>query len=158
MDYQIVHSIPGRIRVRIPLLAEDTDYAYKLQSSIELIKYVSEVRINAWARSLVVSYKIKAISSEAFQEQLIHTIVQIRPESGSPSHFPSASTPSSTLPTFEKMYPVTHIASSTVMETEQEPPSQSVTVLDDPWEINSEGIFNVNEAQAPAFQTWSRTD
>jgi hypothetical protein len=136
MDYQIVHSIPGRIRVRIPQLAEDTAYACKLQNLIESIKYVSEVRINAWARSLVVSYKIKAISSEVFQEQLIHTIAQASAESGSPSHSPSASIPtsSSTLSTSKKMHPVTHIASSTVARTEQESPFQSVTLPDDPWE------------------------
>lgn len=76
MDYQIIHSTPGRFRFLIPRLATDPDYVQKLQGSVESIKFVTEVRINPWAKSLVVSYKTRIISSEVVQKHLIGAIEQ----------------------------------------------------------------------------------
>jgi Heavy metal associated domain 2 len=80
MDYQIVHAIEGRIRIRIPLLAEDTGYQSKLQSLVESLKFVSDVRINPQAESMIVTYKFKAISCENMQAHLQQAIAQSAPE------------------------------------------------------------------------------
>jgi hypothetical protein len=76
MDYQIIHSIPGRFRFFIPRLGTDPDYVQKLQGLLESIKFVTEVRINPWARSLIVSYKKRIISSEAVEKHLVSAIEQ----------------------------------------------------------------------------------
>jgi hypothetical protein len=91
MDYQIVHNIPGRFRILIPRLATDPDYVQRLQGLVESINFVTEVRINPSARSLVVSYKTRTISSEMVQKCLINAIEQADP---STSHRPKeTSTP-----------------------------------------------------------------
>jgi Heavy metal associated domain 2 len=76
MDYQIIHNVPGRIRILIPQLATDPDYVQRLQGLVESIEFVTEARINPWAQSLVVSYKIRIISSEAIQKHLFNAIEQ----------------------------------------------------------------------------------
>ena len=76
MDYQIVHAIKGRIRIRIPLLAEDIGYQGKLQSLVESLKFVTDVRINPMAESMIVTYKFKAISCENMQAHLQQAIEQ----------------------------------------------------------------------------------
>jgi hypothetical protein len=84
MDYQIIHNVPGRLRLLIPRLATDSEYAQRLQGLVESIKFVTEVRINPWARSLVVSYKNRVISSEAFQKHLLGAIEQLDPSDSPP--------------------------------------------------------------------------
>ncbi|MBD2500255.1 P-type ATPase [Anabaena azotica] len=57
MSYQIVHSTFGRYRIRIPQLAYDSDFARKLQVLVESLPFVTEVRINIQASSLIVNYQ-----------------------------------------------------------------------------------------------------
>jgi cation transport ATPase len=57
MSYQVVHSTFGRYRIRIPQLAHDSDFASKLKALVESLAFVTEVRINAQASSLIVSYQ-----------------------------------------------------------------------------------------------------
>jgi Cu2+-exporting ATPase len=79
MDYQIVHRIPGHIRVRVPLLAIEPELAHKLQGLIESLKFVTQVRINPWAESVVVSYKANIISPEVAEAQIIHVFQPVVP-------------------------------------------------------------------------------
>jgi cation transport ATPase len=83
MDYQFIHSIPGRFRILIPQLATDPDYARKLQGFLESISFVTEVRVNMWAQSLVVSYKTNTLSTEAVQKQLVTAIKKADPSTTS---------------------------------------------------------------------------
>lgn len=46
IDCKIVHEIPGRIRFRVPLIAEDAEYTRKLQVLLEADAKVTDVRIN----------------------------------------------------------------------------------------------------------------
>jgi Heavy metal associated domain 2 len=89
MDYQIVHAIEGRIRIRIPLLGEDTGYQSKLQSLVESLKFVTDVRINPMAESMIVTYKFKAISCENMQAHLQQAIEQSFPPEPSSAPAPT---------------------------------------------------------------------
>ena len=54
MNYQVVHSIAGRLRIRIPRLQWDPEFASTLTWLIESLPNVASVRINPAASSLVV--------------------------------------------------------------------------------------------------------
>lgn len=70
LDYQVVHAIPGRLRLRVPRLAQDQIYAGKLNWFVEALNFVISVRINAMAGSMIVYYEHQAISIEAARATL----------------------------------------------------------------------------------------
>ncbi|MEH1969513.1 HMA2 domain-containing protein [Nostoc sp.] len=72
--YSIVHTIPGRIRFRIPLLARDTEYTDKLKLAIESDPRVTNVRANPKAASIVINYKVGVISDNQMREHLVNLI------------------------------------------------------------------------------------
>ncbi|AUB41022.1 Cation transport ATPase [Nostoc flagelliforme CCNUN1] len=72
--YSIVHTIPGRIRFRIPLLARDTEYANQLKLAIESDTRVTNVRANPKAASIVINYKVGVISDNQMREHLVNLI------------------------------------------------------------------------------------
>lgn len=75
LSYRVVHSIPGRIRIRIPRLVNDSEYASNLQHLIEALDFVSYVRINPTASSLVVefNYNHKGFT-ETIEERIFQAI------------------------------------------------------------------------------------
>ncbi|BAZ11708.1 heavy metal translocating P-type ATPase [Calothrix sp. NIES-4071] len=125
MDYQIVHAIEGRIRIRIPLLAEETNYNSKLQSLVESLNFVTDVRINPQAESIVVTYKYKKISCPAMSAQLEQAIQQVAPPVESPSA-PSKA-PSTATANGKSSQPHTHEVEQTVYTGE------AINVDEDPW-------------------------
>ena len=56
MNYQIVHSIVGRLRIRIPRLADDA-FAVRLVGFVESLAGVTQVRLNSAASSIVILYQ-----------------------------------------------------------------------------------------------------
>ncbi|HEY9711578.1 MAG TPA: heavy metal translocating P-type ATPase, partial [Oculatellaceae cyanobacterium] len=72
--YTIVHSIAGRIRFRIPRIAEDAEYTYKLTVLTEADAKVTEVRVNTAAASFAVIYDRSAIADEKMRSHLIDLI------------------------------------------------------------------------------------
>ena len=55
-DYTIVHSVPGRIRLRIPQLQSDASFAKRLEKLLLTDDIVLGVRINRAACSIVIRY------------------------------------------------------------------------------------------------------
>ncbi len=72
--YTVVHAIPGRIRFRIPRIAEDAEYTYRVTVLIKADTKVTEVRVNARAASMAVSYQASSLSAEKMQSHLIDLI------------------------------------------------------------------------------------
>ncbi len=62
-DYQIVHHVPGRIRLRIPEIKRDRHYAYQLKSLLERDDRITEVRLKTNSSSVVILYEREAISN-----------------------------------------------------------------------------------------------
>ncbi|WP_016878092.1 heavy metal translocating P-type ATPase [Chlorogloeopsis fritschii PCC 9212] len=58
INYHIVHTIPGRVRFRVPLLADNPDYADNLLHLLESDSRVIGVRLNRQAASIAISYQI----------------------------------------------------------------------------------------------------
>jgi hypothetical protein len=57
VTYSIVHCIPGRVRFRVPRLAQDPKYVQSLQALLKADWMVLGERINVWASSIVIAYK-----------------------------------------------------------------------------------------------------
>ncbi|MCC5661660.1 hypothetical protein LC608_32895 [Nostoc sp. XA010] len=72
--YSIVHTTPGRIRFRIPLLARDTEYGDQLRLAIESDPRVTNFRANPKAASIVINYKVGVISDNQMREHLVNLI------------------------------------------------------------------------------------
>lgn len=70
MFYQVVHSTLGRCRIRVPRLADDLEFAENLNRLVESLQFVTEVRINPAASSLIVNYKMSAVNCEDAQKHL----------------------------------------------------------------------------------------
>ncbi|MBE9228424.1 hypothetical protein IQ264_23670 [Phormidium sp. LEGE 05292] len=77
LNYRVVHSIPGRIRIRIPRLVDDLEYANKLKHLIEALDFVTYVRINSTASSLVVEYNFHQGFRETMEEQIFRAIASV---------------------------------------------------------------------------------
>ncbi|MFQ4143388.1 heavy metal translocating P-type ATPase [Chlorogloeopsis sp. ULAP02] len=64
INYYIVHTIPGRVRFRVPLLADNPDYADNLLHLLESDSRVIGVRLNRQAASIAISYQISSSCAE----------------------------------------------------------------------------------------------
>jgi cation transport ATPase len=76
MNYQLVHSIVGRLRIRISQLAWDEGFAHKLNGLVEQLTFVTNVRINPAASSLIVTYDPEQILGFMMQDLISGCISQ----------------------------------------------------------------------------------
>ncbi|MDJ0580172.1 HMA2 domain-containing protein [Crocosphaera sp.] len=60
--YTIIHSVPGRIRVKIPRLAQDIEFCRVLSQLLEEDDHVIKCRINRPAASIVINYEAQGLS------------------------------------------------------------------------------------------------
>ncbi len=72
--YQIVHAIAGRCRIRVSQISGDPEYTYKLDRLLQSLDFVTNVRINAAASSVIVNYDIGRIASAAAQDAIFACI------------------------------------------------------------------------------------
>ncbi|BAZ68991.1 MAG: hypothetical protein KME28_17640 [Pelatocladus maniniholoensis HA4357-MV3] len=76
IDYQVVHAITGRIRIKIPSLRIDPDYADKLQRLVKSLGAVTHVHINYASASIVIEYNTIGIENKAIHKELANCIQQ----------------------------------------------------------------------------------
>jgi heavy metal translocating P-type ATPase len=57
MDYQLMHQVPGRIRLRVPALNRPECPAARLERWMEICPAVCAVRVNPRARALILDYR-----------------------------------------------------------------------------------------------------
>ncbi|AUB43918.1 copB, Cu2+-exporting ATPase (plasmid) [Nostoc flagelliforme CCNUN1] len=75
IDYEIVHITQERLRIRIPRLANDPEYASSLTWVIESFDFIVSVRINQPSSSLIVYYE-PDVSVTTVQKSLLNSIQQ----------------------------------------------------------------------------------
>lgn len=63
MDYYI-HTIPGRLRVKIPLIKGDSPRAFQVQELLESLDGVESVAANTLTGSVVVNYDSDILTDE----------------------------------------------------------------------------------------------
>ncbi|MEB3338538.1 MAG: heavy metal translocating P-type ATPase [Leptolyngbyaceae bacterium] len=74
ISYQVVHTIPGRIRVRVPALALLPDYGHKLTLMAEADDRVTQIRINSIAQSVTIHYAPDHIPTDEIRSYLSHLL------------------------------------------------------------------------------------
>ena len=75
----VVHLIPGRLRIRVPLLKSNGTYAAHLQSALESMDNVRSISLNLSAASVVIEFSPE-IPMREFAGRLAETIKTISPE------------------------------------------------------------------------------
>ena len=78
--YTIVHSVPGRIRLRIPRVASEVDYARRLEMRLKADSHVLGVRINTAASSVVIQYQAEGMSDWELGMRLMSIIQEVDTE------------------------------------------------------------------------------
>jgi P-type Cu2+ transporter len=74
VPYSYVHRIAGRMRLRVPRLRYDADYAQRLQVLLEADALVTSVRIKPAAASLTVTYPSHKVSDAKMRSHLGYLI------------------------------------------------------------------------------------
>jgi len=75
VDAAIIHQIPGRIRVGVPRIKTDRDFADRLQSRLQSVENVQSVRMSTAAASVVISFSPEIPGSE-FARAVLNAIRQ----------------------------------------------------------------------------------
>lgn len=79
-DYTIVHSTPGRLRLRIPRLLNDAVYTKRLEKLLTDDQCVLNVRVNRAAASLVILYDGTGVSELELGMRLLQILDQAERE------------------------------------------------------------------------------
>ena len=78
--YAIAHAVPGRVRLRMPQLAIDADFARRLQQALNADEYVKQIRINRAAASIAINYNNQGLSDWELGMRLMSIINTVRQE------------------------------------------------------------------------------
>ncbi|WP_052128743.1 HMA2 domain-containing protein [Neosynechococcus sphagnicola] len=73
---EVAHAAAGRLRVRIPQLADDRDFTHQLADWVSALDGVEEMRINGMARSLIIEYSPAVLTESALLDQISGYIQQ----------------------------------------------------------------------------------
>jgi hypothetical protein len=73
IQYEIVHHIPGRLRLKL----DKSDLIKSAEEKIRQIVEVTTIRINPLANSIILQYNPKKQNPEDFQHILAHTLKEI---------------------------------------------------------------------------------
>lgn|GEM_PF-1644035 len=76
---EVIHSILGRIRVRILWLPDYPALQQRLETAIASLAWVTEVQLNPTTNSVTVYYQSQKIAPENFQQSLLRLIQQVTP-------------------------------------------------------------------------------
>ena len=74
VKYRLVHQISGRLRLRVPRLAVDSDYAQRLEYLVSSEAYVTQVRLKPAAASIAISYQTKLLSDREARQRLAQLV------------------------------------------------------------------------------------
>lgn len=68
--YSIAHAIPGRVRFRVPLIAQNPKYIHRLEALLKADPVVTSERVNSAAASIVITYNQQP--SQTFSDRVSH--------------------------------------------------------------------------------------
>ncbi|MFB2978592.1 HMA2 domain-containing protein [Microseira sp. BLCC-F43] len=78
-NYQIIHAVPGRVRFRVPWLAQDSEYAKRVYNLISKHSQVNDIRINPKAASMAIAYTPSNMSDGQMRQHLVNLILNELP-------------------------------------------------------------------------------
>ncbi|MFB2876342.1 YegS/Rv2252/BmrU family lipid kinase [Floridanema aerugineum] len=76
LERSIVHKTDGRIRLKIPRLSFDSNYAEKLRSKLQTLVGIQEININPLAASIAINFDRDRPASE-IEQQILSTVAQV---------------------------------------------------------------------------------
>ena len=76
IEFQIVHALPGRIRLKIPRLRRESSYRDRLQRLVKSLNPVTEVQVHPASASMIVYYNPRSIENKIMQRQLVVCVWQ----------------------------------------------------------------------------------
>ncbi|NJK51520.1 hypothetical protein HC931_28625 [Candidatus Gracilibacteria bacterium] len=79
MEIQILSAISGRLRLRIPRLNHDSNYATQIDGELKVLRFVTGIRINPPASSIAITYNTKTISDTKAKKMILEAIAQPKP-------------------------------------------------------------------------------
>ncbi len=79
-SYSIAHAIPGRVRLRLPQLVIDPNFAGHLQQTLNKDEHVNSVRINRSAASIAINYSNQGLSDWELGMRLMNIINTVQKE------------------------------------------------------------------------------
>jgi hypothetical protein len=74
--YEVIHAIPGRLRIRVPRLRFDDPYALRLQGLLEATDGVTGVRVNPAAGSIIINWEGAWFEDPDLQRSIVDSIQQ----------------------------------------------------------------------------------
>lgn len=83
----VVHAIPGRMRLRVPRIAEDSAYLERLEALLQADPLVKSDRVNSIAASIVIQYEPSKISDAQMRSHLFSLINSA--SDATPTHSPT---------------------------------------------------------------------
>ncbi len=78
--YTIAHAVPGRVRLRMPKLSIDADFARRLEQALSADEYVDRVRVNRPAASIAINYNNQGLSDWELGLRLMNIINTVEEE------------------------------------------------------------------------------
>ena len=76
----IAHAVVGRVRLRLPRLATDADFARRLQQALKADEHVKSVRINRTAASIAINYNNQGMPDWELGVHLMNIINAVQQE------------------------------------------------------------------------------
>lgn len=81
----VVHSLPGRLRVRVPAIKDDAGIAGAFRDFLLAQAGIAAVRLNRWCASAVISYDPAVIAPPALSQSAEHALVSAQEAPDTPA-------------------------------------------------------------------------
>jgi hypothetical protein len=68
--FKVIHTTPGRLRLRVPVLSDRPDYAQAVQKTLESDRNIHTVRVNPVTASVTIQFDIQQLSVATIRQRL----------------------------------------------------------------------------------------
>jgi hypothetical protein len=79
-DIQIMHAVPGRLRLKIAKVRYDTDFAREVRTRLSPLAGIRSVETNPTTGSVLVRYDVQTLASPEKARDVLDTVSQLFPE------------------------------------------------------------------------------
>ena len=76
VNFEVIHAISGRLRLRVPRLRYDEPYALRLQGLLEATNGITGVRVNPAAMSITINCERAWFNDPDFQTAILNSLQQ----------------------------------------------------------------------------------
>jgi copper chaperone CopZ len=79
-DIQIMHAVPGRLRLKVAKVRRDADFAREVRSRLGPLSGIQSVEVNPATGSVLVCYDTRTLASPERAQAVLDTVSQLFPE------------------------------------------------------------------------------